>query len=162
MELGKQKNKIYCRHQPGCGARLDISTIRKAAGAVLREEGLPVPCEINVFIVGDAEIREHNRTYRDIDAATDVISFPQQHLKPGSFTPSAEDMTANNGTLPLGDIFISAQRVEAQAAEIGHSLGRETAYLVIHSVLHLLGYDHADPEDKKLMRAREEEIIGRL
>jgi probable rRNA maturation factor len=160
--LGKLKHKIYCRHQQGCVAKLDISTIRKAAGAVLREERLPVPCEISVLIMSDGDMREVNRTYRDIDVTTDVISFPQQHLRPGSFTPSAEDMTANNGVLPLGDIFISADRVEAQAAEIGHPLGRETAYLIIHSVLHLLGYDHDRPENKKIMRAREEDIIGRL
>lgn len=160
--MGKLKNKVYCRHRSGCGARLDISTIRKAAGAVLREERVPVPCEISVFITGDAEMRELNREHREVDATTDVLSFPQQHLKPGRFTPSAEDMTANDGTLPLGDIIISGDRVEAQAAEIGHSLRRETAYLVIHSVLHLLGYDHEDAEGKALMRAREEDIIGRL
>jgi probable rRNA maturation factor len=142
--------------------KLDISTIRKAASAALREEGVDMPCEIGVLITDDAGIRALNRAHRGLDEPTDVLSFPQQRLSPGSFTPSEMDITANNGVIPLGDIVISSARVDAQAAELQHPLGRETAYLVIHSVLHLLGYDHEDPESKRLMRAREDEIITRI
>jgi probable rRNA maturation factor len=121
------------------------------------------PCEIFVLIADDARIRELNRKHRGVDSATDVLSFPQQELTPGRLNPPELDIAANGGVLPLGDVVVSSERVAAQALEFGHTTRRETAYLIVHSVLHLLGYDHTDEgADKRIMRDREKEIMSEI
>lgn len=132
--------------------------------ATLQAEKVPVPCEINVLVTDDQTIRVINNEYRKVDKATDVLSFPMFQFTPGSLP---EDLTAyldpETGCLPLGDMAISRERAEAQAKEFGHSAKREIGYLTIHSVLHLLGYDHVDEgEMKKQMRAREEAICKEI
>jgi probable rRNA maturation factor len=157
------KHKIYCRHVAGLAVRLDISTIRSAVRTALRAELADTPCELFVLIVDDARIRELNRAHRGVDLATDVLSFPQQDLTPGRFEPPALELEANNGFLQLGDIVVSSERVAVQALELRQTFRRETAYLIVHSVLHLLGYDHTDEgADKRLMREREKEIMSEL
>ena len=127
----------------------------RAAKAVLRSEQVQVPCAVEVTVTDDEGIRAINREQRGIDAPTDVLSFPMHELRPGAFalaTPADPD----TGRVYLGDVIISMERVEAQAEEYGHSKERELCYLTIHSVLHLLGYDHLDEgEDKRLMREKE-------
>ena len=138
--------------------------IRKCILAALDEEGVDTPCEINVLVTDDASIRAINKAYRNIDKATDVLSFPMFQLTPGA-PPTLDDVEADPGTglVPLGDMVISMEHVAAQAKEYGHSNRRELAYLVVHSVLHLLGYDHLDEgPQKKQMRAREEAILAEL
>ena len=99
---------------------------------------------------------------REVDRATDVLSFPEFDLQPGEL-PDGEDADPGTGLVPLGDMVISMEHVAAQAKEYGHSNRRELAYLVVHSVLHLLGYDHLDEGlQKKQMRAREEAILAEL
>ena len=99
---------------------------------------------------------------REIDRATDVLSFPMFDLAPGEH-PGEEDADPDTGLVPLGDMCISLQRARAQAQEYGHSFEREVCYLCVHSVLHLLGYDHLDEgEMKRQMRTREEEIMKQL
>ena len=127
--------------------------------AALDAEGVDVPCEIDVLLTDDAGIRAVNKEMRDIDAPTDVLSFPMFELSPGD-KPSPEDADPATGLVPLGDMCISLERARAQGVEYGHGAERETAYLAVHSVLHLLGYDHLDEGPMKArMRAREEAIM---
>ena len=136
--------------------------IRKVIRTALAAEGVSFPCEIDVSVTDDAGIHEINREMREVDRATDVLSFPAFDLVPGEL-PDEEDADPGTGLVPLGDMVISMEHVEAQAKEYGHSVRRELAYLVTHSALHLLGYDHLDEgPQKKQMRAREEAILAEL
>ncbi len=130
--------------------------------AALEAEGVKIPCSVDVLLTNDEGIREINLEQREIDAATDVLSFPMLELTPG--TPpdgtGEDEEDPETGLCPLGDMVISVERAKAQAAEFGHSVERELAYLTVHSVLHLLGYDHLDEgPEKARMRAREEAIL---
>lgn len=138
--------------------------LRKCITAAVRCEGVTLPVEINVLVTDDEGIREINRTYRNIDRSTDVLSFPMFNFEPGKLPENLRDyVDPQTGLLPLGDMAISLEHARAQAKEFGHSTRREIGYLTVHSVLHLLGYDHVDEgEMKKQMRAREEEIMQEL
>jgi probable rRNA maturation factor len=138
--------------------------IRKCIAATLEAEGVSAPCEINVLVTNDAGIHIINKESRDIDRPTDVLSFPMFELTPGlppqDWTDYEDPAT---GLVPLGDMCISLERAKAQAAEFGHSVKREVGYLTIHSMLHLLGYDHLDEGPmKKQMRGREEAIASTI
>ena len=127
--------------------------IRKACVATLKAEGFEDNAEIDVSIVDDQEIREINRECRNIDSATDVLSFP---LGDGGIY----DVNPATGAYMLGDMVLSAEHAVAQAELYGHGIERETAYLTVHSVLHLLGYDHVHgDEEKAVMREREERVM---
>ena len=136
------------------------SIIRKCIRATFREENIDVPMEINVLVTDDENIRLINATSRNIDKATDVLSFPMFDLKAGDPPKDWTDyLDPETGLCPLGDMAISLERAKEQAATFGHSLKREVGYLTIHSMLHLLGYDHLDEGPQKAqMRAREEFI----
>lgn len=138
--------------------------IKKCIRQTLAAEGVTTPCEINVLVTNDRNIRHINKTSRGIDKATDVLSYPMFPFVAGNLP---EDWTAyidpETGACPLGDIAISLERATAQADEYGHSIRREVGYLTIHSMLHLLGYDHLDEgEQKAQMRKREEEIASSI
>ena len=136
--------------------------IRKVIRTALAAEGVDFPCEVDVLVTSDAEIHRLNRETRQVDRSTDVLSFPSFALSPGEL-PEAEDADPGTGLVPLGDMVISMEHVAAQAREYGHSTRRELAYLVVHSVLHLLGYDHVDEGPMKAqMREREEIILAGL
>ena len=137
------------------------SIIRECAEAVLKAEKVELPCEINVFVTNDRGIHAINLASRQIDSATDVLSFPMFGLTPGE-PPCGDDLLdPETGLCPLGDMAISLERAQAQAKEFGHSVRREIGYLTIHSMLHLLGYDHLDEgEQKAQMRAREETVAA--
>ena len=138
------------------------SIIKTCINETLKAERISVPCEINVLVTNDAGIHIINKTSRDIDRPTDVLSFPMFEFEPGN--PPADWVDYQDpatGLVPLGDMCISLQRAEAQAKEFGHSLRREVGYLTIHSMLHLLGYDHLDEGPMKAqMRGREEAIAA--
>lgn len=136
--------------------------IRRSVLAVLEDEEVDVPCIVAVIVTSDAVIRETNLTNRGVDRATDVLSFPMFPMKPGD-KPRAEWADPGADKVYLGDMMISLERAKAQAAEFGHSPEREVCYLAVHSVLHLLGYDHLDEGPMKVqMREREEAILGKL
>ena len=138
--------------------------IRKCIESALLAEKVYVPCEINVLVTNDKGIHAINLASRQIDKPTDVLSFPMFQLEPG-VKPESWDgyMDPESDLCPLGDMAISLQRAAAQAKEFGHSLRREVGYLTIHSVLHLLGYDHMDDGPQKAqMRAREEYIASQI
>lgn len=141
-----------------------ILWLRRCISVALWEEGVSFPCEVNVLVTDDAGIRVVNRESRKCDLATDVLSFPMFELTagtiPANFSACADPET---GLIPIGDMVISMERAQAQAKEYGHSVQREVSYLAVHSVLHLLGYDHMDEGAmKKQMRRREETILAEL
>lgn len=138
--------------------------IRKCIAATLKAEGVVIPCEINVLITDDVGIHAINLASREIDRPTDVLSFPMFQLEPGKLPEDWEEyQDIETGLCPLGDMCISLERATAQAKEFGHSVKREVGYLTIHSILHLLGYDHLDEGPmKKQMRAREEHIAATI
>lgn len=147
---------------PGAASERNCALIRKTIRTALAAEGMTAPCEVDVLLTNDAGIHEINRQMRQMDRPTDVLSFPEFELTPGQL-PSAEDADPGTGLIPLGDMVLSMERVAAQAKEYGHSGRRELAYLVTHSVLHLLGYDHLDEGPmKRQMRAREDAIMALL
>ncbi len=136
--------------------------IRKVIRTALAAEGMALPCEVDVLVTSDEGIHQINLDMRQVDAATDVLSFPEFELRPGEL-PGEEDADPGTGLIPLGDMVISMEHVTAQAKEYGHSNRRELGYLVVHSVLHLLGYDHLDEGPQKAqMRSREEAILAEL
>ena len=136
--------------------------LKEAILAALEEEGVEVPCIIEVCLTDDEGIHQTNLDMRGVDAPTDVLSFPMFDLKPGE-KPQADWADPDTDKVLLGDMMISLERAKAQAEEYGHSVEREICYLAVHSVLHLLGYDHLDEGPmKQQMRAREEAILGRL
>ena len=147
---------------PGAASQGNCALIRKVIRTALAAQGVAVPCEVDVLLTGDAGIHEINREMRQVDRPTDVLSFPEFELTPGQL-PGPEDADPGTGLIPLGDMVLSMERVAAQAREYGHSKRRELSYLVTHSVLHLLGYDHLDEGPMKAqMRAREEAIMALL
>jgi len=137
--------------------------VGRSIRAALRAEGVQVPCEVNVLFTDDEGIQALNRELRGVDRPTDVLSFPAFAFVPEAFTPEDGETDPETGLLPLGDMALNLERIRAQGEEYGTGEERETAYLTVHSVLHLLGYDHVDEgEQKKQMRRREKAIMEAL
>ena len=126
----------------------------------------PFDIEVNVLLTTNEAIHVINRETRDIDRATDVLSFPMiEYTVPADFSGIEDDISLfhpDTGELMLGDIVISYDKVLSQAAEYNHSVKRELAFLTAHSMLHLLGYDHMTKDDEKLMFSHQEEIMNEL
>ena len=149
------------REKRGLGHPEAAALVKKAVRAALSAEGVSMPCLIGIVFTDDEGIRRVNREFRGVDRATDVLSFPFNELRPGAFEPADCERDPESGRLLLGDMMISLERCEAQGEEFGHGFEREIRYLTVHSVLHLLGYDHVDEgKMKRQMRAREKEIMG--
>ena len=149
------------RHPANLGMSLHL---RRCIEGALKCQGVEVPCEINVLITDDQGIQAINQTSRGIDQPTDVLSFPMFELTPGElpqdWTPYVDP---ESGRVPLGDMAISLERAMEQSLEFGHGIKRELGYLTVHSVLHLLGYDHTDEGPmKRQMRRQEETIMAQL
>ncbi len=141
-----------------------VSLIRLAAKAAYAAFDYPFDGEVHIQITDDEGIREYNRDYRQIDKATDVLSFPLNDFYRGEPEEDpAELIDPETGRVPLGDMILSLERAKAQGREYGHGAARECAYLTVHSMLHLLGFDHVDEgEEKAAMREREESILSVL
>jgi probable rRNA maturation factor len=136
----------------------DGALIEQAVTAALLAEGVVDAIEISVLVADDAALHALNRDYRGVDAPTDVLSFGDD-----AEPEQAQFVRPPDAPRYLGDLAISYERVVAQAAEYGHSRARELAYLTVHGVLHLLGYDHErDEAGAALMRAREEAVMERI
>ena len=153
-------------HTAQKGLGLSLKTVRLIQGCAetaLLCEGMTIPCQIDVTLTDDAGIRAVNRELRGLVRATEVLSFPALNYRDGKGEPDSTDFDPETGLLFLGDIVISAERARAQAAEYGHDLRRECGFLTVHSVMHLLGYDHEDGEERRrLMRAHEEQVLGMM
>lgn len=158
------KHRVYVTRKQRSKENENITPlIRRCIKATLEAEGVFQPCEVNVLITNDGGIQEINKNTRNIDKATDVLSFPMFEFKPGRFEADESFLDPETGRLFLGDVALSLERAAAQAAEYRHSKDREIGYLVIHSTLHLLGYDHLDEgPQKRQMRFREREILKKI
>ena len=144
------------------GAEPYAALLEKVIPAALAAEGVGFPWEVDVLFTDDEGIHQINLEQRQVDRPTDVLSFPMFDLQPGEH-PTQEDADPGDNLVPLGDMVISLERAKAQGEEYGHGTRREVAYLAVHSVLHLLGYDHMDEGPMKAqMRAREEAILEQL
>ena len=149
------------REVKNLGHRNAASLIRRAAEKALLAENVQVPCLISVMLTDGDGIHRVNREFRGVDRETDVLSFPLNELTPGAFDPEACENDWETGAVMLGDMMISIPACERQGEEFGHGFDREIQYLTVHSVLHLLGYDHVDEgEQKRQMREREKAIMG--
>lgn len=145
--------KIYLEEGQALAGEMEDRLAEAAACVMEAEEVCGDRAEISLTMVSPEEIRELNRDYRNVDSVTDVLSFPQFEGK--------EDLP-EEGEICLGDVVICEDKVREQAAEYGHSYEREFTYLFVHSLLHLLGYDHMNDEEKAVMRNKEEEVMNRL
>lgn len=157
-------HRIYVsRDKRGLGYPQAYRLIKKAANTALNAEGADEVCEVFVLLTDDAGIHGINLEQRGVDRPTDVLSFPQNELEPGAFRAEECVVDYDNDCLLLGDMVLSLERCFAQGEEYGHGFERELSYLTVHSVLHLLGYDHLDEaEEKRRMRAREDAIMELL
>ena len=159
----------------GCGCRVNIENrqgrylidfqtrmlIRRAVYSALKYEHMCMkdfPVSVSVSIVNDRQIHRLNKKYRGIDSSTDVLSFPL--LEDGCPTP--DDIDYDSGCIPLGDIVISVDKVLEQAESYGHTTKREYAFLIVHSMLHLFGYDHMTPEEAAVMEAKQKQILDEM
>lgn len=131
-----------------------LAKMEEGAALCAEEEGIPAErAEVSLTFVSGEEIRTLNRDYRDVDRVTDVLSFPQ--YEDLSDIPQA-------GEIPLGDVVICREQALKQADELGHSKEREIVYLFVHSICHLLGYDHMEGADKQEMREKEERVMAKI
>ncbi len=143
---------------------LDYAGIAQAAAEeVLRQEDIPEECEAEILLINNKKIRELNREHRGIDRETDVLSFPMIEFAIPGILPEDAMADPETGALFLGDIVISLEKVRSQAKEYGHSCKREFAFLVVHSMLHLLGYDHVNSrKEEKIMEEKQESVLSAL
>ena len=145
--------KIYFEEEQVVSQEI-LDTMMKAAELCIDAENIDVDrSEISVTFVDMEEIHQLNRDYREVHSPTDVLSFPQ--------FDDLNDLP-EEGEIALGDVVICKDKAEEQAQEFGHSFEREIIYLFVHSVLHLLGYDHMDEDEKKIMRRQEEAVMEQL
>lgn len=142
-------------------------TLDRVMEAVLAAEGCPYEATVSLLLTDSAGIRQYNAQYRNIDAETDVLSFPNLEFEaPGDFsvaeTTEADCFDPDSGELVLGDIILSVERVKSQAKEYGHSELREFAFLVAHSLFHLCGYDHMEEKEAVRMEEKQEAVLAAL
>lgn len=149
--------------------KLPVDTEKTAhlvINAALDYIGCPYETEVNLLLTGEEEIREMNHNFRQIDRVTDVLSFPMlDYEKAGNFDifeEMDEVFNPETGELVLGDIVICKEKVFAQAEAYGHSVQREFAFLIAHSMLHLFGFDHMVDEEREIMEAKQREIMERV
>lgn len=158
----------YVENESGVVYPFDVKELLdRIMEQVMEMENCPYETSVNLLITDNEGIREYNRDYRKIDRETDVLSFPNILFETAGDFSFAENNEADcfdpdSGELLLGDIILSADRIRAQAEEYGHSLLREFAFLTAHSLFHLCGYDHMEPEEAAVMEKKQEEVLFRL
>lgn len=160
IEIENRQSKLEVKEDINC---LIESVINEA----LNYENFKKPYEVSVVFTDNEGIRDINKQFRGIDKETDVLSFPmldfdEGYEEDGEIEIDIEDINPESGCVVLGDIVISLEKAYEQSQEYGHSFEREVAFLVVHSVLHLLGYDHEEDEDRVIMREKEENILSKL
>ena len=161
-QMLKHKVNVHCENNEAlCGDYKSL--IEKAINKALESENADTLCVVNVLITNDETIRAYNRDYRGIDSATDVLSFPMQELSDAGWSALRKpEYDEDTGDLPLGDIVISTETVIPQAKQYGNTNEYETAYLIIHSTLHLIGYDHDFDDNEKIMHNKAKMILKKL
>ncbi len=159
--------RIYLENEGELELGLDYLEIAdKVAEAVLDQEECPYESQIELLLTDNEEIRRINQEFRAIDRPTDVLSFPMVDFdKPAEYDFLEEEddcFDPETGELMLGNIVISKEKVVSQAEEYGHSLKREYAFLIAHSMLHLLGYDHIEEDERAVMEEKQRKVLGKL
>lgn len=153
------QNKLKKRYLPMKPLKQLLMTTVQTA---LKTEGFEPPAEVSIVLVENEEIRGINQQFRAKDSDTDVLSFPMLQMEDGRFLEAPGACDKVNGNLLLGDIVISVPKALEQAKSYGHSPHRELAFLTVHGLLHLLGYDHEKPEEEEVMTAKQEKILTEL
>jgi len=153
---GSPRIEIALDVDPIFESEVDVALLERVMLKALAEQGIAGPVEVSLVITDDDEVQQLNREYRGVDKPTDVLSFPQDEGVGESF-PLVGPVPR-----PLGDIVISGERVRAQAADYGHSQRRELAYLAVHGLLHLLGFDHETDTERETMRRAEESALAEI
>jgi probable rRNA maturation factor len=143
-------------------SKLDVEWLQNVASQVLIAQYTETTVEMGILITSQDKVRQLNRAYRNLDEPTDVLAFYMLPELPAGETAPESFATPPDGVLHIGEVVISYPQAVAQALESRHSVEREIAILIIHGVLHLLGYDHNDPEAERLIKTREAEILGRI
>lgn len=159
--------RIYLENEEGPELDLDYMEIANlVTEGVLDYENCPYESQVELLLTNNAEIQRINNEFRGIDRPTDVLSFPMiEYDSPADFSSVEEDdsnFDLETGELILGNIVISKEKVIAQAEEYGHSVKREFAFLIAHSMLHLLGYDHMEDEERLVMEEKQRNILDNL
>lgn len=159
--------RVFMEEEGEVSLPLDTLEIAsQVAEAVLDYEHCPYEAQVELLLTQNEEIREMNREFRQIDRPTDVLSFPMiEYETAGEFAfleDEPECFDPDSGELMLGNIVISKEKVLSQAEEYGHSLKREYAFLIAHSMLHLLGYDHMEEEERAVMETKQREILNQI
>ena len=157
-EAVRPRHEVSIRVEAPFRGQLDRAALRRLAVHVLRAEGVAPPAEVGLVVTDDETVRDLNRRYLGLDEPTDVLSFghePFDRLRTEPF------VTPPDGVRRLGEVILSYPTAERRAREAGHSVQDEAVHLVVHGLLHLLGYDHEDPEDERRMRAREDALLRR-
>lgn len=158
----------YVENETGTDLGLAVREIMdRVMEEVLEQEGCPYEAQVNLLITDDEGSREFNRRLRNVDSPTDVLSFPMiSFKKEADFSVVEEDeadfFDPDSGELLLGDIIISADKVREQAEKYGHSLKRELAFLIAHSMFHLCGYDHMTEKEAQVMEQKQESVLARI
>lgn len=153
-EAARPRHDVSIRIEAPFRGQLDPAALRRLAVRILKAEAVTPPAEVGLVVTDDATVRDLNRRYLGRDETTDVLSF-------GHEAGSEPFVTPPDGVRRLGEIVLSHPTAERQALEADRSVQEEVAHLVAHGLLHLLGYDHAEPEDERRMRAREDELLRR-
>ena len=159
--------RIYLENEGDLELDLNYQELaEQVAEAVLDYENCPYEAQVELLLTMNDEIHEMNREFRDTDRATDVLSFPMiEYETPGDFDFLEDDDSCfdpDSGELILGNIVISKEKVLSQAEEYGHSVKREYAFLIAHSMLHLLGYDHMEEDERAVMEQKQREILDEM
>ena len=160
---------FYVENEVDADFGFDIEELANSvANTVLKMEGCAAELEVGLTITDNRGIHELNKEFRGIDAPTDVLSFPNvSYEKAGDFSVLIGEqlvdlLDPDTGKIMFGDIVINEDRVRSQAEDYGHSIKREFAFLVAHSMLHLCGYDHMEEEEAKVMEKKQEDVLGEL
>jgi len=153
---------VYNRQRIISLPREIISLLKKGARLCARQNGFAHPFDVCITLVDNDRIEQINAEYRNIQAPTDVLSFPLLHFKDGTPEIQPGDLDPRTGRVALGDIIISVEKAREQADAYGHSFEREIAFLAVHGMLHLLGYDHEQPDEEKEMIQRQERVLQEL
>ncbi len=169
-QAGRRDDKMhyFIENETDVIFEFDVEEVVKfVVDEVLDMEQCPYESQVNVLLTDNEGIRYFNKEYRNIDKETDVLSFPNlDFAEPGDFEvdedAEADYFDPESGELILGDIIISVDKVKEQAESYGHSRKREFAFLVAHSMLHLSGYDHIEPEEAKVMEQKQEKVLQKL
>jgi probable rRNA maturation factor len=156
------KLRVYNRQKALKLPREILKLIEQAAKLCVKRENFAFPCEATITLTDNETIREINRDHREVDKATDVLSFPLLDFVDGHAQIQPGDLDPDTNRVLLGDIIISVEKAQEQAENYGHSFEREMAFLTVHGMLHLLGHDHQTESEEKIMFGKQDAVLEEM